>query len=424
MKNLYLREVDPEDIELLYKWVNEPATRENSFNTKNISLEEHRQWFKNALADENIFIFILMLEDTPVGQVRLNKADDVFVITYSIDLLYRLYDYGKLILQLMENKFIEKKFNGSLVGYVKKDNVASQLVFKSLNYDETEETSFYRYEKKNLEIYSIINPNREERAIIFLTNNRNSLPLYDWISENETVVIYSEEIFLPAIKNLNPRLVINYNYNYTINADVENILPNKIIKVPIIEGKVLFEMKDYSLREIRASDLKMLLEWRNSPRISSMMLTDHEITWEEHLRWFCKISKETIKKNFIFYFKDTPIGYCSAYDKFDEKNKTCSPSSYLGELKKAPKDAAIFLYYMGTTYIFEKLKITKFITTIFADNKRVLKLNKLFGYEIDEKNGFFAVKDGRQRLLYNEVLTKERFEEASKKLMKLVQLDD
>lgn len=34
--NIYLRRADREDVELFFRWVNEPAVRENSFNTEPI----------------------------------------------------------------------------------------------------------------------------------------------------------------------------------------------------------------------------------------------------------------------------------------------------------------------------------------------------------------------------------------------------
>ena len=45
---------------------------------------------------------------------------------------------------------------------------------------------------------------------------------------------------------------------------------------------------DYSICPIEERDLELLLNWRNSERIHSLMLTDHKITWEEHCNWFKK----------------------------------------------------------------------------------------------------------------------------------------
>ena len=60
------------------------------------------------------------------------------------------------------------------------------------------------------------------------------------------------------------------------------------------------KIADYSMRPIEERDLELLLNWRNSERIHSLMLTDHKITWEEHYQWFKKISEYEPKRNFVF----------------------------------------------------------------------------------------------------------------------------
>lgn len=42
-------------------------------------------------------------------------------------------------------------------------------------------------------------------------------------------------------------------------------------------------MEEYSVRPLEEKDLRLVLDWRNSERVHSKMLTDHKITWEEHL---------------------------------------------------------------------------------------------------------------------------------------------
>lgn len=61
--NVYLRRADREDVELFFKWVNEPAVRANSFNTETILWENHQKWFETALADDSVRIYVLM-QDT------------------------------------------------------------------------------------------------------------------------------------------------------------------------------------------------------------------------------------------------------------------------------------------------------------------------------------------------------------------------
>lgn len=139
---------------------------------------------------------------------------------------------------------------------------------------------------------------------------------------------------------------------------------------------------DYSIRPIEERDLELLLNWRNSERIHSLMLTDHKITWEEHYQWFKKISEYEPKRNFVFEYKNKPIGYMG-YTDYDEINKTCSPGAYLGDVERdVPIDAALYLFYIAVEYAFKVLKREALITTVFKNNKRALKIDKILGYEI------------------------------------------
>jgi len=165
------------------------------------------------------------------------------------------------------------------------------------------------------------------------------------------------------------------------------------------------QLDDYSIRPIEEKDLKLLLEWRNSERIHSLMLTDHKITWDEHNKWFQKISKYNPKRNFVFEYQSIPIGYMG-YTEFDEINKTCSPGAYLGECcGNIPIDAALYLFYYTVEYAFEVLKQKALITTVFKTNKRALKIDKILGYEIiDSKQ---VIKNNEIKDIYILKMTKE-----------------
>ena len=135
--NIYLRRADREDVELFFRWVNEPAVRENSFNTETILWENHQKWFETALADDSVRIYVLMQDSIPVGQVRLVFEDSKWQISYSIVSAYRGQGYGKIILQLAENELIKDGHAGdNLFAEVKADNIASQRIFIRLGYRE------------------------------------------------------------------------------------------------------------------------------------------------------------------------------------------------------------------------------------------------------------------------------------------------
>lgn len=139
---------------------------------------------------------------------------------------------------------------------------------------------------------------------------------------------------------------------------------------------------DYSIRSIREEDLKMLLSWRNSERIRSVMLTDHEITWEEHYNWFKRNKHNDPPRNLIFEYKGTPIGYIG-YTEYDIEKKSCSPGAYLGEFEQyLPVDAGIVLFVTAIDYAFNVLDMEVLKTEVFKKNKKVLKTDLFFGYKI------------------------------------------
>ena len=133
-RRLYLRKATEADAKMLFQWRNEPETRNNSFQTQPIPYEEHAAWMEKTLRDASQEIYILCEDDIPIGQVRLSVEGDMATVSYSINAAYRAQGYGRAILQLTENLCGERNKPCALCGYVKKKNIASQVIFESLGY--------------------------------------------------------------------------------------------------------------------------------------------------------------------------------------------------------------------------------------------------------------------------------------------------
>ena len=129
----------------LWRWANEPSTRANSFHSEPIPLEDHQRWFNAKINDPDEAIYILLSDDEPIGQVRLSRQSDQFVVSYSIAAEHRRRGFGKLILRLVEDKIPVD--SATFVGRVKKDNVASRSIFRQLNYAEVERDNYFEYTK-------------------------------------------------------------------------------------------------------------------------------------------------------------------------------------------------------------------------------------------------------------------------------------
>lgn len=153
---LNLRPVNFDDRKILFEWRNDSLTRKNSLHTETVDWEKHCQWFEGILAT-NRLLFILEDKYCPVGQIRIDIEDGMGTVNYSIAPDKRGLGYGKIILQLCENYLYEQQPSISLRGIVKKDNIASQKIFLSLNYTEKENDNYFVYKKTVLSYHKLKN---------------------------------------------------------------------------------------------------------------------------------------------------------------------------------------------------------------------------------------------------------------------------
>lgn len=149
---LCLRRAVIEDARILWEWRNEKKVRENSFQQEKIPYSAHEVWLKKLLRDSSRHLYILQKEEQPIGQVRIDVDGRVGIISYSIASVYRGLGYGKKMLQMAEIQCVENDLCSCLKGIVKRQNVASQVIFTDLgyacSYDEVKK--FFCYLKTNL----------------------------------------------------------------------------------------------------------------------------------------------------------------------------------------------------------------------------------------------------------------------------------
>lgn len=137
-EKLYLRIANENDVDILYKWVNDKVTRQNAFDSHIITYEEHTAWFNRILQDDDQIQFILMYEDKPIGQIRLTVDNQNAEIDYSISESERGNGYGadiiRLTLNIVKEKYPKIK---KLIGRVKTSNEASYRCFLKNGFNET-----------------------------------------------------------------------------------------------------------------------------------------------------------------------------------------------------------------------------------------------------------------------------------------------
>ncbi len=132
---VFLRKVEMDDMDLLFKWANDSVVRNNSFNSNPIPYENHVAWFNRIMEDPTVLQFILMDEDTPIGQIRLNVDGEEAEIGYSIGFEFRGKGYGHKILQLIADEVSKNHPEiRCLIAKVKPENKASNTLFEKEGY--------------------------------------------------------------------------------------------------------------------------------------------------------------------------------------------------------------------------------------------------------------------------------------------------
>lgn len=85
MAEVTLRPASAADEDLLLAWANDPTTRAASFHPATIDPAEHRAWLAHRLASPTTRLLIGLVDEQPVGQVRVDVvAEGTAEISISI----------------------------------------------------------------------------------------------------------------------------------------------------------------------------------------------------------------------------------------------------------------------------------------------------------------------------------------------------
>jgi len=110
-----------EDWEILLKWRNDPAVRQRSISTEEIKEDNHKQYIKNLIKDENKKQYLFLVHNNPAGTIR---QDIIGKNSYELSYIISPNEQGKKLGELMIRLFIHNK-EGEFLCAIKKDNIAS-----------------------------------------------------------------------------------------------------------------------------------------------------------------------------------------------------------------------------------------------------------------------------------------------------------
>ena len=132
-KTWEVRNANNKDMELFWVWANDGQVRINAINKEPITIETHSRWFQTKLSNCKCTIYLILIENRPVGQVRFDVEENFARIDYSIAKQFRGRKIGKTLLKEAISKYWSRN-KIKLLGEVMPHNIASEKIFKSLGF--------------------------------------------------------------------------------------------------------------------------------------------------------------------------------------------------------------------------------------------------------------------------------------------------
>lgn len=135
--------------------------------------------------------------------------------------------------------------------------------------------------------------------------------------------------------------------------------------------------------------LEKVRRWRQSPDVTKYMYTDPQITTEQQIEWFKRVSKDPSRRDYIICVDSEDVGFLSLSKITDD---SCFWAYYLGELSARGKGVGTAVELNVADYVFNTLQLNSLRCGVFSWNDRVIYLHEKLGAHITEhfnisKNG-------------------------------------
>lgn len=134
---------------------------------------------------------------------------------------------------------------------------------------------------------------------------------------------------------------------------------------------------DARMRPLLRADLERLLGWRNHPEVRRHMYTRHEITLDEHQRWFERAQQDTRKHLLIYEAGDQPLGFVN----FTELASGGIADWGFYAAPEAPRGSGKRLGQAALAHAFAELKFHKVCGQVLAHNARSLRFHLALGFQ-------------------------------------------
>lgn len=131
------------------------------------------------------------------------------------------------------------------------------------------------------------------------------------------------------------------------------------------------------IRPMVHADLLRVLAWRNHPDVRHSMYTQHEITLDEHQRWFERNLLDPKKHLLIFEQNQQSLGFVN----FSETASGGIADWGFYTAPEAPKGSGRQLGRASLDHAFTKLKLHKVCGQVLAYNQGSIQFHRSLGFQ-------------------------------------------
>lgn len=164
------------------------------------------------------------------------------------------------------------------------------------------------------------------------------------------------------------------------------------------------------LNRLTETDIELVRNWRNDPKISQYMEYREYITPEMQYNWFQKINNEH-NYYFIAEYDNKKIGLINIKD-IDMVRKCGETGIFIYDDQYLNGDVSFRCAFCNIDFAFENLNLNFLYGHIMSNNKRAIRYNKALGFCLAEN------QEGITKQLY--VLEKEQYINRRENLLRLL----
>jgi UDP-4-amino-4,6-dideoxy-N-acetyl-beta-L-altrosamine N-acetyltransferase len=134
---------------------------------------------------------------------------------------------------------------------------------------------------------------------------------------------------------------------------------------------------EHAFKPLQKEQIKLVWQWRNSPRIMQNMHNSAPVEWQEHCAWFEKLEADNTRQFYIFLQDRRPIGVLNFSDMH---TPTPHWGCYLGETNVWP-GSGIILELAALDFGAAHSQFSHLLAQVLSFNHAANKMHKVFEYE-------------------------------------------